>query len=215
MIELAALKPIAEKVLSLVWEKGKDPLLKKLGFDPATRAFHNALEKAVAAFETKNPSWTADLFDGSFFEKEGAQVLAAFLLPDQDPSPSDLAIAWAKSLGMRSNERKMYWMRDLEPVAADFLEAMEHALTSEKTLAPLITQRAVERTAQGIAALRHKFDADEATLGTRWDYLHWLINNTQYIESSGTLQTQTACASQISRRVCIFKSPSRYYAGKR
>ncbi len=49
---------------------------------------------------------------------------------------------------------------------------------------------AFEQLASDLKAIRRKLDAEVATPGTRWDYLHWLIGRNLYLDPRGTFQTQ-------------------------
>ncbi len=67
---------------------------------------------------------------------------------------------------------------------------MTSALKAEAALNDLNDSRAFEQLANDLKALRRKLDAEQATHGTRWDYLHWLIERTLYLDPLGTFQTQ-------------------------
>ena len=189
-----ALTAIVQKAFNYALDQGQNKVVgwaqDKRGFEPRQQAFKRALDKAYKQFEKHYPKWAADLFDASFLEHEGAFVLAQFLLRDGHPDPSDLALRWADSLNMRNRERRTTLVRELEPAATDFLHAMTSALKAEAALSDLNDSRAFEQLASDVKALRRKLDAEQATPGTRWDYLHWLIERNLYLDSRGTFQTQ-------------------------
>src|SRR5579863_10018166 len=124
-IEALFLSKIVEKIFSYSIDKGQSIIekwiLDKTGLEPRKRSFESALGKAFNRFEKKYPQWTADLFNSSFLEKEGAQVLAQFLVLDGNPDPTDLATRWAASLNINQIERHTTLVRELEPAATDFL----------------------------------------------------------------------------------------------
>lgn len=188
------LTAIVQKAFNYALDQGQNKVVDwaqdKLGLEPRQQAFKRALGKAYKKFEKRYPQWAADLFDASFLEHEGAFVLAQFLLRDGYPNPSELALRWADSLNMRNRERRTTLVRELEPTANDFLQFMTSALKAEPELSDLNDSRAFEQLATDLKAIRRKLDAEQATLGTRWDYLHWLIERTLYLDPRGTFQTQ-------------------------
>jgi hypothetical protein len=183
---------ITEAVIGYVFDQGGlgDEIRRVLRRDPVRQAFKHSMRAAVEALEQQYPQWVATLFDASFFQHEGAPILAQFLLRDGCPSPSVLAIRWTESLNVRDPERHTASTRDVEPIATDFLEAMARALRAEPALQELHDSRALERLAGDITALRRRFGADAATPGTRRDYLHWLIERNLYLDPRGTYQTR-------------------------
>jgi len=189
-----ALTAIVQKAFTYALDQGQNKVVgwaqDKLGLEPRQQAFKRALDKAYKQFEKHYPQWTADLFDASFLEHEGAFVLAQFLVRDGHPDPSALALRWADSLNMHNRERRTTLVRELEPAATDFLQYMTSALKAEAELSELNDSRAFEQLASDLKAIRRKLDAEQATPGTRWDYLHWLIERTLYLDPRGTFQTQ-------------------------
>ena len=188
------LTAIVQKAFNYALDQGQNKVVgwaqDKLGLEPKQQAFKRALSKAHKKFEKQYPQWAADLFDASFLEHEGAQVLAQFLVLDGHPDPSELALRWADSLNMRNRERRTTLVRELEPAATDFLQYMTSALKAEPELSDLNDSRAFEQLASDLKAIRRKLDAEVATPGTRWDYLHWLIGRNLYLDPRGTFQTQ-------------------------
>ena len=188
------LTTIVQRAFNYALDQGQNKVLgwaqDKLGLEPKQQAFKRALNKAYKKFEKHYPLWAADLFDASFLEHEGALVLAQFLIRDGHPDPSELAQRWADSLNMRNRERRNTLVRELEPAATDFLQYMTSALKAEPELSGLNDSRAFEQLASDLKALRRKLDAEQATPGTRRDYLHWLIERTLYLDPRGTFQTQ-------------------------
>ncbi len=83
-----------------------------------------------------------------------------------------------------------FYTRELEPVAADFLEDLAHELKSKEALRELHDSRAFEEMTGTLQALRQKLGAEKATAGTRRDYLRWLIGRNLYLDPRGTFQTQ-------------------------
>jgi predicted NACHT family NTPase len=136
------------------------------------------------------PQWETDLFDASFLETEGAPILAQFLIRDGHPDAGELAARWADSLGMHRPEHRVILVRELEPVAADFLDYLAHELKMEPELSELNDSRVFEQLASDLQALRYKLGAEQATTGTRRDYLRWLIERNLYLDPRGTFQTQ-------------------------
>src|SRR5438046_1372879 len=120
IVEEVVLQAIAEKVVGYAWDKVEDRVQKKLGLDPVRQAFNHALRESFEHFNVCHPEWAASLFDISFFEHEGAPLLAQFLIRDGQLDPSKLAASWANSLNSLP-ERRATYIRDVEPVAADFL----------------------------------------------------------------------------------------------
>ncbi len=165
--------------------------------DPVKQAFQHALTSALTQFEQQHAEWVASLFDADFLQKEAAPILAQFLIRDGEPDPSDLAARWADSLNLRQSEQRTVRIRELEPIAADFLASLNHALKAEPALREINDSRALEEIAGGVDrisaaldAFRRRLDSDKATPGTLRDYLHWMIERNLYLDPRGTLQTQ-------------------------
>jgi hypothetical protein len=175
-LEAWMLAKVADKVFGYASDKGQSIAEKwmrdKLGLEPRKQAYKRALQKAYKKFEKKYPEWAATLFNASFLENEGADVLAQFLVQDGHPNPSELAALWCDSLNLRQAEQRTTLMRELEPAATDFLDYMSSALKGEEALSDLNDSRALDQIVSELKALRKKFEADQATLGTRRDYLH-------------------------------------------
>jgi hypothetical protein len=169
----------------------------RLRHDPVKQAFQDVLTSTLTQFEKQHPEWAASLFDADFLKKEATLILAQFLIRDGEPDPSDLATHWADSLNLRQSEQRMARIREIEPIAADFLDSLNHALKAEPALREINDSRALEVIAGGVDrisaaldAFRHRLDRDKATLGTLRDYLHWMIERNLYLDPRGTLQTQ-------------------------
>ncbi len=188
------LATIAQKVFKYALDQGQSKVVDwardKLGLEPKQQAFKRALGKAYKRFEKQHPEWAAELFNASFLEHEGAPILAEFLVRDGHPNPSELAICWADSLNIGKPERRTTLVRELEPAANDFLDDMVRALKAEAELQDLNDSRTFEQLASDLKAIRRKLEAEEATAGTRRDYLHWLIERNLYLDPRGTFQTQ-------------------------
>ncbi len=188
------LTTISEQVFSYALEQSQsiagDWVRKKLNLDPKQQAFKRALNKAYQKFENKYPQWATDLFNASFLGNEGAPILAQFLIRDGHPDPSELAIRWAESLNIRNPERHTTLVRELEPAVSDFLDYMASELKKEPELNDLNDSRTFEQLASDLTAIRFKLGAEQATSGTRKDYLHWLIERNLYLDPRGTFQTQ-------------------------
>ena len=188
------LTTVAERTFNYALDQGQsiieDWVRKMLGLEPKQQAFKRALNKAYKRFEKQYPQWASDLFNASFLENEGAPILAQFLIRDGHPDPSELATCWADSLNIRNPERRTTLVRELEPAATDFLGDLAQELKKEPELSELNDSRAFEQLASDLKAIRHKLDAEQATPGTRRDYLHWLIERNLYLDPRGTFQTQ-------------------------
>ncbi len=191
-ISESILGPIVEAIFGYVLEQSglAERLHERLKGDPIRRAFERALRRAFDEFEAQHPAWVAANFDASFFAHEGAEPLAQFLRRDGQPDPSDLAARWADSLHMRNPELRNKTTRELEPVAADLLDKLNHALKAEPELSTLYDSRTFEEINTAIQAIRKQLGANQATPDTRRDYLHWLIERNTYLDARGTLQTQ-------------------------
>lgn len=185
---------IADAVFGYLVDKGGDRLgdwaREKLGRDATKKAFKEALGEAFDDLKEKHRQWVEDYFDLSFFQHKGAPVLAQFLLIDGCPDPSELASLWTDYLNMRNPERRAFYTRELEPVAADFLEALAHRLKTKEALRELHNSRSFEQMNEALQALRTQIGAEKATYGTRRDYLRWLIARNLYLDPRGTFQTQ-------------------------
>src|SRR5713101_1230092 len=176
----------------------------RLSHDPIKQAFQNALTSTLTKFEQQHPEWVASLFDTDFLKDEATPILAQFLIRDGKPDPSDLAACWADSLNLRQSEQHTARIRELEPIAADFLDSMNHALKAEPALRGINDSRSLEEIVGGVSAILDRLDpisvaldafrlrlnSDKATLGTLQDYLHWMIERNLYLDPRGTLQTQ-------------------------
>ena len=167
-----------------------DQVRRLLGQDPQQKAFQNALQKALLQLEQQHPARIADFFNERFLQNEGAPILAQFLIRDGHPNPSELASQWADSLKLQDSEQRTIHVRELEPVATDFLDGLAQTLKAESALADLNDSRAHELLGADIAAVRRQLGAEQATPGTRRDYLHWLIERNLYLDPRGTLQTR-------------------------
>lgn len=185
---------VVDAVFSYLVEKGFDKsngwASDKLGLSASKRAFKDALFKAFEQFEKQYSQWVTDYFDASFFEKEGASVLAQFLIRNGHPDASQLAVLWADSLNIQKPERRAFYVRELEPVAADFLSFLASQLMNKEELRDIYDSRAFERLDETLQALRQKLEAQKATYGTRRDYLRWLIGRNLYLDPRGVFQTQ-------------------------
>lgn len=188
------LATIVQKVFNQALDHGQsileEWLRQKLSLEPKQQAFKRALNKAYKKFEKQYPQWSADLFNSNFLENEGAPVLVQFLLRDGHPDPGDLATRWADSLNIRNSERRTTLVRDLEPAATDLLDYFARALKAEPELGNLNDSRALDHLTIDLKAIRKKLGAEEATPGTRRDYLHWLIGRNLYLDPRGTFQIQ-------------------------
>lgn len=185
---------IAEAVFGYVIDRYGDKLgelvYDKLGRVPTKKAFKKALGEAFAIFEQQYPEWVAEHFDASFFQREGAPILAQFLIRDGHPDPIELAACWADSLSIQHGEHRTIYTRDLESVAADFLDLLAHYLKAQPALRKLNDSRVFEQLARDVQVIRNQLKAEKATPGTRLDYLRWVIARNSYIDSRGTFQTQ-------------------------
>jgi hypothetical protein len=188
------LTTIAEKVFSYALDQSQsvveDWVRKKLNLDPKQQAFKRSLKRAFNTFEQHYPQQAADLFNASFFEHEGAPILARFLVRDGRPDPGELATCWADSLNIHNAERRTTLVRDLEPAASDFLDDLARELKKEPELSDLNDSRTFEQLAGDLQAIRYKLGAEQATPGTLRDYLRWLIERNLYLDPRGTYQTQ-------------------------
>ncbi|GHO98495.1 NTPase [Reticulibacter mediterranei] len=173
----------------------------KLRRNPVKGALHHALNHAYAEFEKRYPDWTSSFFDADFLSEEARPILAQFLLPEGSPSPSDLAVCWANALNLNQSEQRAARIRELEPVAADFLVLFNNALKAEPELQVLNHSRTTAEIATNTHATVNRLDAildtfcrrldnNKATLGTLRDYLNWFIECNLYLDPRGTLQTQ-------------------------
>ncbi len=188
------LAAIADAVFSYIVAKGGDELggwaKNKLGLDPAKKAFKEALGEAFEDLERDQPYWVAEQFDASFLKHEGAPILAAFLVRDGRPDASELAARWTDSLNIKQPERRAFHTRELEPVAASFLESLAHRLKAKEELSELHDSRAFEQLAGDVRAIRGSLGAEKATTGTWRDYLRWLIERNLYLDPRGTYPMQ-------------------------
>ena len=186
------LTAIVDSVIGYAFDQGGigDRLRDVLKRDPIKTAYKNALRSTFEDFEKQHPDWTANLFDESFLQHEGASVLAKLLQRDRHATPSELAEKWADSLRIKEPDRRTAYMRELEPVAADFLVLLSAALKDGVELADLHDSRAIEQLATDVSALRTLLGAGRATAGTRRDYLQWLIERNLYVDPRGTMQTE-------------------------
>src|SRR2546428_10493692 len=94
---------ITKAVFSYLVQQGgvTDQMRRALGQDPVQRASQRSLGKACEVLERQHPEWVANTFDASFFEHEGAPLLAQFLVRDGHPDPGELAARWADALYLR------------------------------------------------------------------------------------------------------------------
>lgn len=108
-----------------------------------------------------------------------------------------MAARWADSLNLRPSEQRTVRIRELEPIAADFLDSLNHMLKAEPALRETNDSRTLEeiaghvdRISAVLEAFRHRLDSDKATPGTLRDYLHWMIERNLYLDPRGTFQAQ-------------------------
>jgi len=190
----AILTAIVDAVIAYTFERSADKLgecvWERLGLDPTKKALREALAQAFERLSRQHPQWVAANFDASFFEREGAPVLAQFLVMDGHPDASELAARWADSLNINTPERHAYYISELEPIAVDFLEDLAHQLKGKDDLRELNISRALDQTTEALQALRQQFGAEKATPGTWRDYLRWLNDRNFYLDPRGTYQTQ-------------------------
>lgn len=184
---------VADAVFSYIidtyGEQLTDSVRAKLGRNPTKTAFKKALNQAIAALEHHHPAWVASYFDASFFQNEGAPILAQFLIRDGHPSPSELAARWADSLSIKNQQRRTFYTRELEPVAAEFLDELGHTLKVQPALSALHDSRTLEQLVGEVQLIRQQLQAKQATPGTKRDYLRWLVARNSYIDIRGTMQT--------------------------
>ncbi len=188
----AALSAVAGAVFNYVLRETNvgDQVRRALGREPKRVAFERALGAAVRSLEREHSGWVASLFDASFLESEGAPILAQLLIRDGRPDPSELAVRWADSLNVQQTERRTALTRELEPVAAYFLDSLADALMAEPELQDLNNSRALEQLSSNVQAIALRIGAGRATPGTKRDYLRWLIDRNLYLDPRGILQTQ-------------------------
>ncbi len=188
----ATLSAIAGAVFNYVIQETNvgDQVRQALGREPKRLAFQRALRTAIEGLEHEYSGWVASLFDGSFLEREGAPILAQLLIRDGRPDPSELAVRWADSLNVQQTERRTALTREVEPVAAYFLDSLADALLAEPDLQDLNNSRALEQLNSNVQAIALRIGAGKATLGTQRDYLRWLIDRNLYVDPRGILQTQ-------------------------
>ena len=194
MISETILTAIVDAVIGYIVDNRADRvselIREKLGGDPVKMAFKAALDQAFNHLYKVHPQWVADNFDLSFFQLEGAPILAEFLVMDGRPDASDLAKRWADSLNLQKSEQKAFYVSELEPIALDFLEELAHQLKGQDALRELNIRRALDQATKALESLRQQLDAEKATFGTRRDYLRWLIGRNFYLDPRGTFQTQ-------------------------
>src|SRR5260370_2335184 len=132
----------------------------KLHGDPVKKALEHALNQAYADFEKQYPEWTSSLFDTDFLKKEANPILSQFLLPGGTPNPSDLAMRWADTLNLRYSEQRTIRIRELEPVAADFLILFNRVLKAEPELKALNDSRCTGYLAHPVCHLTGRRTTD-------------------------------------------------------
>jgi len=190
---------LADNIVGYILDQSSigEAIRSKLSPDPARRAFKRALTQAFEYFEQQHPEADALLFNLDFLKKEGGAIIEQFLLRDGKPNPGELARRWADSLNMQHTEQRTVRVRELERIAADFVDTLNRCLMAEPGLKEINDSRAFERTANNISALStsfesflHKLDNNKSTPGTLYDYLHWLIERNLYLDPRGILQTQ-------------------------
>lgn len=93
---------IVDEVIAYAFEKSADKLgervRERLVLDPTKKALKEALGQAFERLSRQHPQWVADNFDTSFFEYEGAPVIAQFLVMDGHPDASTCISRAGKSL---------------------------------------------------------------------------------------------------------------------
>ncbi len=137
-----------------------EELRNKLHGDPVKKALEHALNQAYADFEKQYPEWTSSLFDTDFLKKEANPILSQFLLPGGTPNPSDLAMRWADTLNLRYSEQRTIRIRELEPVAADFLILFNRVLKAEPELKALNDSRCTGYLAHPVCHLTGRRTTD-------------------------------------------------------
>jgi len=188
----ATLSAIAGAVFNYVIQETNvgDQVRQALSREPKRLAFQRALRTAIEGLECEYSEWVASLFDASFLEREGAPILAQLLIRDGRPDPSELAVRWADSLNVQQTERRTALTREVEPVAAYFLDSLADALLAEPDLQDLNNSRALEQLNSNVQAIAMRIGGGKATPGTQRDYLRWLIDRNLYVDPRGILQTQ-------------------------
>jgi hypothetical protein len=94
----------------------------------ARQILERATAQASATLEKRHPEWYHSLFDASLFEHEGAPLMDRWVRGGVMPTPADLARCWFESTGVRAPERRAAYLRELEPIAAEFLHDLCRAL---------------------------------------------------------------------------------------
>ena len=160
-----------------------------LGRDATQDAVAKAATRALRQLAEEYPSFSASLFDDNFVAAQ-APLLAALVTRTGRVEPSQLAQRWSEHLGASRATSSYSRVRAAEPVAAYFLESFSAALANEPALAGVADARGTYQLLTDVAALRAALAGSKATLGSRIDYLEWLIARNLYLDVRGTLQTQ-------------------------
>ena len=179
----------AAAVLSIAAKAATGPLARKLAQRATRKAYERALHTAATEVDRNHPGWVSALFDESFFEAEAAPLLAQLLVRDGRPNPSELAACWVRSLNAHEPGATRR-VREVEPVAASFLESLASELKHEEVFDGLNDSRALDQLAELVSDIATRAGAARATLGTTIDYANWIVARNLYMDSRGTLQTQ-------------------------
>src|SRR6266568_2897423 len=184
------LQNIADKMFRFILSHNynQEKIAKTSGYDIdiIKQSLRHALSKSFEKFEERHPQWTALLLDSDFFDKEGIPILAQLLLQNSYPIISELAVLWLQKANLVHPEWYISSTREIEPIAADFLDYFIQSLASTDVMDMLHNDQTLRKAIDEIAAIRGKLRANLSTPGTRRDYLDWLINFTMYIDAQGT-----------------------------
>ncbi len=190
---LAAGKAIAASVATQAAGPAGKSLKKKVLGDPEVKAITEALERAWDRTSKSHQRVLAEHdVTPAFLQFEAAEELAKVLLPGMTASPARLAEACVDSLspGLDYDSR---WDRvaALRPVFRTLIEAYEEEVGRERTLDELSGRNQATRTADSTADLARHLGAATATITDEADYLHWVIDNYRYLQTTGMVSNTT------------------------
>ena len=188
---------VAKSVLSQVAKELAAPAVKgvkaRVLGDPEQQALERALRRAFAEVEGSHGRRLAD-FDVNigFWEHEGAPELAKVLIPGQSPSAARLAERAVDSLGpSRSDDERLDRIIALRPALQALLKGLAEAVRREPALRAVLGLSDAADTAQATTRLAQHLGASAATDDDLVRYLRWLIDQHQYLPTTGVVRRTT------------------------
>lgn len=155
--------------------------------DPEKRAFKTALYEAMQELDRDHSEWTAQLFDEEFLTKKAAPILARAVMRSAEPAADELARAYADQFF--AGEGHDTRVRQVTPVAAEFLLRLDLAMRRQPAFRAHFDSRAMDGTAVYLYQLWQQAKADWVDERSNWvtEALERLVGAASRYEDAGRM----------------------------